>query len=94
MLVCRNYLPMSPSDAEITGRKPGVDGVDDLRSPLPPASRSSSMAFRIGMACDQDLAHRIREQLADEYGVTEKAMFGGPAFLLPAWQSVSPIAAS
>ncbi len=34
------------------------------------------------MAYDQDLAHRIREQLADEHGVTEKAMFGGLAFLL------------
>ncbi len=34
------------------------------------------------MAYDQDLAHRIREQLSDEHGVTEKAMFGGLAFLL------------
>ena len=34
------------------------------------------------MAYDQDLAHRIREQLADEHGVTERAMFGGLAFLL------------
>jgi hypothetical protein len=30
----------------------------------------------------EDLAHRIREQLADEDGVTEKAMFGGLAFML------------
>jgi hypothetical protein len=34
------------------------------------------------MAYDEELAHRIREQLADEHGVTEKAMFGGLAFLL------------
>jgi hypothetical protein len=34
------------------------------------------------MAYDQDLAHRIREQLADDHAVTEKAMFGGLAFLL------------
>jgi TfoX/Sxy family transcriptional regulator of competence genes len=34
------------------------------------------------MAYDDDLAHRIREQLGDERGVTEKAMFGGLAFLL------------
>ena len=35
------------------------------------------------MACDEDLAQRVREQqLASEEGVTEKAMFGGLAFLL------------
>jgi TfoX/Sxy family transcriptional regulator of competence genes len=34
------------------------------------------------MAYDEDLAHRIRELLADEDGVTEKAMFGGLAFLV------------
>jgi hypothetical protein len=34
------------------------------------------------MTYDNELAHRIREQLADERGVTEKAMFGGLAFLL------------
>ena len=34
------------------------------------------------MAYDVDLANRLREQLADEVGVTEKAMFGGLAFLL------------
>ena len=34
------------------------------------------------MAYDEDLAHRIREQLADQDGVTEQAMFGGLAFLL------------
>ncbi len=34
------------------------------------------------MAYDQELARRVREQLADEEGLTEKAMFGGLAFLL------------
>jgi hypothetical protein len=34
------------------------------------------------MAYDEDFAHRIREQLADQGDVTEKAMFGGLAFLL------------
>jgi TfoX/Sxy family transcriptional regulator of competence genes len=34
------------------------------------------------MAYDEDLADRVREQLADEDAVTEKEMFGGIAFLL------------
>jgi TfoX/Sxy family transcriptional regulator of competence genes len=34
------------------------------------------------MAYDQDLANRIREELADVDGITEKPMFGGLAFLL------------
>jgi TfoX/Sxy family transcriptional regulator of competence genes len=34
------------------------------------------------MAYDEDLANRIREQLASEEACTEKAMFGGLAFLL------------
>lgn len=34
------------------------------------------------MTYDNELAHRIREQLADEQGITEKSMFGGLAFLL------------
>ena len=34
------------------------------------------------MAYDEDFAHRVREQLAAEDGVTEMAMFGGLAFLL------------
>ena len=34
------------------------------------------------MAYDEEFARRVREQLADEDGVTEKAMFGGLAFLL------------
>ena len=32
----------------------------------------------LNMGYDTDLANRLREQLADEDGVTEKAMFGGP----------------
>lgn len=34
------------------------------------------------MPFDQDLARRLREQLSGRTGVTEKAMFGGTAFLL------------
>ena len=34
------------------------------------------------MAYDEHLADRVREQLATEAAVTEKAMFGGLAFLL------------
>jgi TfoX/Sxy family transcriptional regulator of competence genes len=33
------------------------------------------------VAYDEDLANRIREQLADQDAVTEKRMFGGLAFL-------------
>jgi TfoX/Sxy family transcriptional regulator of competence genes len=34
------------------------------------------------MAYDEELAQRVRDLLAGEDGVTEKAMFGGLAFLL------------
>jgi TfoX/Sxy family transcriptional regulator of competence genes len=34
------------------------------------------------MAYDEEFAHRLRELLADEDGITEKRMFGGLAFLL------------
>jgi len=34
------------------------------------------------MAYDEELAHRVRELLADEDGLSEMAMFGGLAFLL------------
>jgi TfoX/Sxy family transcriptional regulator of competence genes len=41
------------------------------------------------MAYDEDLAHRLRELLADEDAVTEKKMFGGLAFLLHGNMAVS-----
>jgi TfoX/Sxy family transcriptional regulator of competence genes len=41
------------------------------------------------MAYDEDLAHRLRELLADQEAVTEKKMFGGLAFLLHGHMSVS-----
>ena len=41
------------------------------------------------MAYDEDLAHRLRELLAEEDAVTEKRMFGGLAFLLNGNMSVS-----
>ena len=34
------------------------------------------------MAYDEDLAQRVRERLAGEEDITERAMFGGLAFLL------------
>lgn len=34
------------------------------------------------MAYDEDIAHRIRESLQGESGLTEKAMFGGLSFLV------------
>jgi TfoX/Sxy family transcriptional regulator of competence genes len=34
------------------------------------------------MAHDEDFAHRVREQLANEDAITENSMFGGLAFLL------------
>jgi TfoX/Sxy family transcriptional regulator of competence genes len=34
------------------------------------------------MAYDEDLANRVREQLADEPAITEQQMFGGLAFML------------
>jgi hypothetical protein len=42
------------------------------------------------MAYDEEFANRVREQVADEDGVTEKAMFGGLAFLLKGWVLVAP----
>jgi TfoX/Sxy family transcriptional regulator of competence genes len=41
------------------------------------------------MAYDEDLAHRIRELLADEDAVSEMEMFGGLAFLLNGNMSVA-----
>ena len=41
------------------------------------------------MAYDEDLAHRIRELIVDEAGVTEKKMFGGLAFLVHGNMSVA-----
>src|SRR5213082_918413 len=41
------------------------------------------------MAYDEDLAHRIRELIAGEAGVTEKKMFGGLAFLVGGNMSVA-----
>jgi TfoX/Sxy family transcriptional regulator of competence genes len=41
------------------------------------------------MAYDEDLAHRLRELLADEDAITEKKMFGGLAFLVHGNMSVS-----
>jgi TfoX/Sxy family transcriptional regulator of competence genes len=41
------------------------------------------------MAYDEELAHRLRELLADEDGITEVKMFGGLAFLSHGSMTVS-----
>jgi TfoX/Sxy family transcriptional regulator of competence genes len=41
------------------------------------------------MAYDEDLANRIRELLAQQAGVDEKAMFGGLAFLINGHMAVA-----
>lgn len=41
------------------------------------------------MAYDEELAHRIRELVQDVPGLTEKAMFGGLAFLVHGNMAVS-----
>jgi hypothetical protein len=41
------------------------------------------------VAYDEDLANRLRELLAGEPGVTEKAMFGGLAFLIGGHMAVA-----
>jgi TfoX/Sxy family transcriptional regulator of competence genes len=41
------------------------------------------------VAYDEDLAHRVRELLALEVGITEQRMFGGLAFLIGGNMSVS-----
>jgi TfoX/Sxy family transcriptional regulator of competence genes len=43
----------------------------------------------VPVAYDEDLAHRIRELVATEPGVTEQRMFGGLAFLINGHMSVS-----
>lgn len=41
------------------------------------------------MPYDPELAHRLREALSNEPGLTERAMFGGLAFLLDGNMAVS-----
>jgi TfoX/Sxy family transcriptional regulator of competence genes len=41
------------------------------------------------VAYDEELAHRLRELLAGEDGVTEQAMFGGLAFLIGGHMAVA-----
>jgi TfoX/Sxy family transcriptional regulator of competence genes len=53
---------------------------------MPPSAQSTLPEDE--MAYDEDLANRVREQLADESGITEKKMFGGLAFLLHGNMSV------
>ena len=55
---------------------PCEEGPSDVRSALE-------------MGYDEELAHRLREQLAGEEGLSEKAMFGGLAFLLHGHMAVA-----
>jgi hypothetical protein len=48
-----------------------------------------SLRFTLSMAYDEGLAQRVREQLGGEPGLTERAMFGGLAFLLDGNMSVA-----
>ncbi len=57
------------------------DGLTDPARELPPDLRRLSPSIG-AMAYDADIAHRIRQLLADEAHVTEKKMFGGLAFLV------------
>jgi TfoX/Sxy family transcriptional regulator of competence genes len=41
------------------------------------------------VACDEDLADRLRDLLAEETGLTERRMFGGVAFLIGGNMAVS-----
>ena len=41
------------------------------------------------MACDEDLANRIRELISGDAGVAEQPMFGGLAFLIGGHMSVA-----
>src|SRR4051794_28274228 len=52
-------------------------------------SDTSSPVIECGMAYDTELANRIRTLIGNEPGLTEKAMFGGLAFLVNGNMSVS-----
>ncbi len=47
------------------------------------------MSYIATMAYDEELAHRVRELLAGERGVTERRMFGGLAFLIETKMAVA-----
>lgn len=50
---------------------------------------SLGRAYPRRVACDEDLANRLRELLAGESAVTEKKMFGGLAFMINGHMAVS-----
>ena len=54
----------------------GTSRSRSARSPRCSGGKTSSVAY------DEELAHRIRELVADEPDVAEKRMFGGLAFLI------------
>jgi TfoX/Sxy family transcriptional regulator of competence genes len=73
------------SELALSTAPPGVLG----RGKVSPSARDRVRRHDPGMAYDEDLAHRLRELLADEEAITEKKMFGGLAFLLHGHMSVS-----
>jgi hypothetical protein len=66
----------TPTRRRRSGLLEVAEQVTNPASPLVGDRRRGDMAY------DEDLAGRVREQLAAEPAVTEKAMFGGLAFLL------------
>lgn len=54
-----------------------------------PSSRARSLGILPGMAYDEHLAARIRAVLAQEPGVTERAMFGGLGFMIDGHMAVA-----
>jgi hypothetical protein len=57
--------------------KPGGEG----EQAKPDYRRQAPMRMIVTMACDEDLANRIRELIASENGYTEQKMFGGIGFM-------------
>src|SRR3954468_18410354 len=74
---------------------PSTAVIDPNRFTIPRSLMAGSVlmpgmiADDVAMAYDEDLAHRIRELLADERGVIEQRMFGGLAFLIGGNMSVA-----
>jgi hypothetical protein len=68
------------------------------RSPAARASRRSPIigvkgpcAMIVTMACDEDLANRIRALIASEDGYTEEKMFGGIGFMIDGHMAVATV---
>jgi hypothetical protein len=60
----------------------GVMPGGEARSRSPIIGVNAPCAMIVTMACDEDLANRIRELIASEDGYTEQKMFGGIGFTI------------